>query len=146
MNKIFLIINVFALAFLYSCEPRIEMDMTQWGDHAIINNVQVFKYEVDDNPALYETVVGVGGVSGVRRIIISDKATVDLENATVTVPLKGEETLTDAGLIFYHESVKIEPLEGSPKGGHTGDLSGRLAEYRLFSADGSTRDWKIVIE
>jgi len=145
MKKIILVLNIIGIIVLINaCEPRIEMDMTQWGDHAYLDNVQVFKYEVDDDPVLYETMNDVGDISGYRRII-SATATIDNENAIATVSLKGNESLTEAGLIFYHQCVKIEPLDDSPRGGMIGDLSNKLLKYRLYSADGTTRDWTIKI-
>ena len=145
MKNILIALVILGALFFSSCEPRIELDMEQWGVSASIDNVQVFKYEVDDDPTLYETMNDVGSISGYRRIIISSTAEVDDENSTVTVPLNGDETLTEAGLIFYHKSMRIEPLDGAPSGGIIGDLSGRTVRYRLFSADGSTRDWTITI-
>jgi hypothetical protein len=146
MKKIIILLGIFGAFALSSCEPRIEMDMGQWGDHAIIDNVQVFKFEVDDDPVLYETMNVVGNISGYRRIIISATAEIDLDNSTVTVPLIGNETLNEAGLIFFHQSVLIEPLDGAPRGGIIGDFSSRTAKYRLHSADGTTRDWTIKIQ
>ncbi|NOR75089.1 MAG: hypothetical protein GQ525_08005 [Draconibacterium sp.] len=145
MKKIILILSVILLVVLNSCEPRITMDMDQWGDQAIITNVQVFKYEVDDNPNIYETMNDIGDISGLRRIIISNPASVDLDNSIVTISLKGEESLNEAGLIFYHQSERIEPVNG-PIGGIVGDLSSRSLTYRLHSVNGTTREWAIIIE
>ena len=144
MNKKITILIAMLVGLFCACEPRIEMDMDQWGDHAIITNVQIFKYEVDDDPALYEKVNGLDAF-GLRRVVISNQAEVNLENSTVSISLIGDETLNEAGFIFFHESIKIEPLNNSPKGGMISDLSSKSFSYRLRSADGTVRDWTITI-
>ncbi|MCL3781846.1 hypothetical protein EMN47_15785 [Prolixibacteraceae bacterium JC049] len=144
MNIKLTILVAILMGMFCSCEPRIDMDMSQWGDHAIITNVQIFKYEVDDDPALYEKEKGLDAF-GLRRIVISNQAKVDLENSKVTISLIGEETLSAAGFIFFHESTKVEPLNNSPIAGRVSDLSSKSFTYRLTSADGTVRDWTIEI-
>ena len=100
MKKNIIIIGILASVIFTSCDPRIEMDMSQWGDHAIITNVQIFKYEVDNDPAIYEQWHELDAF-GLRRVIISNIATVDLGNSTVTVALIANETLNEAGLILF---------------------------------------------
>jgi len=132
---------------LVSCDPRIEMDMSQWGDHAILTNVQIFKFEINEDINIYETEVGIGDdMVGVRKTVISGDVVVDEENYIATVSLNEGESLESAAFIFYHEAVKIEPIGDSPKAGHVSDLSEKYFQYRLFSADGTTRDWTIIIE
>lgn len=144
--KIKYIVSAILLAAMFiSCNPRIEMDLDQWGDQTLITNIQVFKFEVDDNPDIYETINDIGDISGLRRIIISSQATVDEENSTVSIPLIGDETLNEAGFIFFHQSANIEPLNGAPKGGVISDLSGKSFVYRLHSVNGATKDWTVTI-
>jgi len=146
MKKIVILISVIGLFIFNACEPRIDMDMAQWGVNASLTNVQIFKFEVDDNPSLYETRNNIGEISGYRRIIISKRAVIDEDNSTATIALKGNETLNEAGFIFYHRSIKIAPIDDAPRGGMIGDLTGRILKYKLYSADGTTRDWTIIIE
>ena len=135
------------LAAIYSCEPRIEMDMAQWGDHAYLDNVQLFTLQVEDSVKLVEWYESGQVVTGVRQIIISKgNAVTDSAAFTTTVTLKPGESLDMAGFIFYHHATHIEPLEGAPKAGVISDLNGGPFKYRLYSADGSEHDWTIYIE
>ena len=43
-NYLFILLLIVTSA----CQPRIEMDMEQWGDHAYIDNVEIVKLEIDD--------------------------------------------------------------------------------------------------
>ncbi len=134
------------LASLYSCEPRIEMDMSQWGDNAIINNVQLFKLETKDGVKLEEYYVDETTVTGTRQITVSSgTAVVDEETFTVTVTLKAGETFTGIGFLIYHYGTKVEPLNGAPVAGIINDLSAASFTYRVYSADGTTHDWTINI-
>ncbi len=134
------------LASLYSCEPRIEMDMAQWGDQAFITNVQLFKLETKDGNKLEEYYVDETTVTGTRQITVSTgTAVVDNTNFTVTVKLKATETYTGIGLLIYHYGTKVEPLDGAPVAGIINDLSAASFKYRVYSADGTTHDWTIII-
>lgn len=148
MKKI-LLASVITCATLLSCEPRIEMDMGQWGDHAYIDNVEVIKLEIDDEVRLQEYYQNETPlmVTGVRNITISDgMAEIDSLNYVATVKLKEGESLEYAGFKIYHKGALVEPLNGSPKAGIVSDLTAREFTYRLSSADGSKHDWKIIIE
>lgn len=133
---------------LASCEPRIDMDMKQWGDHAFIDNVEVIKLEVDDEAKLQEYYQNETPLttSGVRQIVISSgKATIDSLNYTANVKLKAGEELNFAGLKIYHKGTLVQPINNSPKAGIVTDLTDREFTYRIFSADGSKHDWTIKI-
>lgn len=145
--------NTVLLAVMFilciSCEPRINMDMTQWGDHAYIDNVELVKLEIDDEAKLQEYYQNGTplAVTGVRNIIISDgTARIDSVNFVATVKLKAGEKLKYAGFRIYHKGTLVEPINNSPKAGIVSDLSTKEFSYRLSSADGSKHDWKIVIE
>jgi hypothetical protein len=134
------------MASLYSCDPRIEMDMSQWGDNAFINNVQLFKLETKDGVKLEEYYVDETTVTGTRQVIVSSgTAVIDEENYTVTVTLKATETFTGIGFLIYHYGTKVEPLNGAPVAGIINDLSAGSFTYRVYSADGTTHDWLITI-
>ena len=147
MKKYIIFIASFIL-FL-SCEPRIEMDMSQWGDHAYIDNVEIIKLETDDEAKLQEYYTNETplAVTGVRHIIITNgTAKIDSVNFVATVKLKAGENLQYAGFKIYHKGTKVEPVNGSPKAGIVSDLSAKSFTYRLKSADKSQHDWTIIIE
>ena len=138
-----IIIVMSLLAFVFSsCEPRIELDEGQWGDHAIITNVLLFIIEEEEHE-LQEHYVNGETTTGIRRYFISSNSVIDLESATVVVEVPGDTDLTNVGLVIRHEAVKIEPLDDSPKAGYLDDFSLGPYTYRVISADGTKRDWTI---
>lgn len=148
MKKIRVNLLMMLACLLVSCGQRIEMDMSQWGDTAFIDNVQVFTLEVEDDFKMQEYYTNDGRlVEGVRQVVISEgNAQVDLEKFVVYVKLKEGTNLDLAGFLIYHRSMKVEPLNSSPVCGIAKDINGLNYEYRLYSADGTTHDWRIVIE
>lgn len=125
------------------------MDMNQWGDHAYIDNVEVITLETNDETKLQEYYQNETPltVTGVRNIIISDgTASVDSVNFVAKVKLKAGENLKYAGLRIYHKGTLVTPINGTPKAGIVSDLSAKEFAYRIYSADGSKHDWKIIIE
>ncbi|MEG0889873.1 MAG: hypothetical protein RSH25_15520 [Bacteroides sp.] len=143
------IIFIMVCLLLVACEPRIEMDMAQWGDHAYIDNIELVKLEIDDHVKLqeyYENQTPLE-MTGVRSIVISDgKCQIDSAAFIATVKLKAGEELKYTGLKIYHKGMKVEPLNGSPKAGIISDFSKKEFTYRLKSADGSEHDWTIKIQ
>ena len=148
MKKIRVNLLMMLACLLVSCGQRIEMDMSQWGDTAFIDNVQVFTLEVEDDFKMQEYYTDDGRlVEGVRQVVISEgNAQVDLEKFVVYVKLKKGMNLDLAGFLIYHRSMKVEPLNSSHVCGIAKDINGLNYEYRLYSADGTTHDWKIIIE
>lgn len=143
-NILYLVVLIFA-GILFSCEPRIDFDEGQWGDTAFITNVNIFTLEVDEHQLqeYYEN----GTLTPARRrlFISTGNATIDNENfiATVTVPVS--QDITRAGIVIYHQSVRVEPVGISPVAGIITDLSAKEFVYKLVSADGTTHDWTIKI-
>ncbi len=139
-----LLTGTFALITLlfYSCEPRIEMDMAQWGDHAVITDVQLF-YLLEEEHELQEYYEDGETTTGIRRQFYSINPSIDEDAATVNVEVSDETDLTNAGLIIRHEALKIEPVDGAPTPGFLNDFSGGPYTYRVISADGTERDWTI---
>lgn len=125
---------------LFSCEPRIEFDEGQWGDTAFLLDVQVFELEIDE-----DRIVAEGTVQAARRVLISNGSTIDDVNFTATVSLISGATLNEAGLIFFHQAQRIEPLNGAPIAGVAADLTGGPYVYKVHSADGTTHDWTITL-
>jgi hypothetical protein len=138
-------ILIFFVLLLAACEPRIELDLAQWGDHAFINNVQIFTLQVD-NHQLQEYYTSQALTPAVRRLVASTgNAVIDPVAFTATVKVPAKVDLTRAGIIFYHVAEKIEPLNDAPKAGIIADFSAKNFSYKLTSADGTTHDWKIII-
>lgn len=146
MNKNILYLVILAFAgILYSCEPRIDFDEGQWGDTAFITNVNLFTLRVDEHQLQEYYESGVLTPARQRLFISSGSATIDTTNfiATVTVPETAD--ITRAGIVIYHQSVRVEPVGSSPVAGIISDLSAKEFVYKLISADGTTRDWTINI-
>lgn len=132
-----------------SCQPRIEMDMGQWGDHAFIDNVDIIKLDIDDQAKLEEYYQNETPIetTGVRSIVISNgKATIDSLNYVANVKLKEGEVLDYSALRIYHKGIKVTPTNSSPKAGIITNLSARSYTYRIDSADGAKHEWTIIIE
>lgn len=142
-NLILIILVV--VGTLFSCEPRIDFDERQWGDTAFITNVNIFTLQMADHELqeFYEN----GELTPARRRLFISKgnAVVEKENYTVTVTVPASADLTRAGIVIYHQSMRVEPVGNSPVAGILTDLSEREFVYKLVSADGSTHDWLIRI-
>lgn len=146
MKKILYLLPLLALV---ACEPRVDMDMSQWGDHAYIDNVEIVKLDIDDEAKLaeyYQNETPIA-VTGVRQILISQgKSQIDSLDYVATVKLKDGEGLKYAAVKIYHKGTHVTPLKNTPKAGIVADLSKGELKYRLMSADGSKHDWTIKIE
>lgn len=143
-NIIYLVILMFG-GILYSCEPRIDFDDGQWGDTAFITNVNIFSLNVDEHE-LQEYYTNEELTPARQRIFISSgNATIDEENFIATVTVPQDRDLTRAGIVIYHESMRVEPVGDSPVAGIITDLSAKEFVYKLVSADGTTHDWTILI-
>ena len=130
---------------VFSCAPRIELDLTQWGDHAFLTNVQIFTLQVD-NQQLQEYFINGALTPSIRRVVASTgNAVIDPTSFTATVKVPVSVDITRAGIIFYHQADKIEPLNNSPIAGIIADLSAESFSYKVISADGTTHDWTIIL-
>jgi len=141
---IYLVVLMFA-GILFSCEPRIDFDEGQWGDTAFITNVNIFTLQVDEHQLqeYYEN----GTLTPARRRLFISKgnATIDNENFIATVTVPASQDITRAGIVIFHQSVRVEPVGSSPVAGIITDLSAKEFVYKLVSADGTTHDWTIKI-
>ena len=144
MRKLLSYCIVMTIIFM-ACEPRIDLEEGQWGDHAFLTNVQVFKIKLDDEAEMQEYYNTGKYVTSAQRIIISKSCAIDEDNFIATVTMKPDEELDPAGLFFYHKAKKIEPLSGAPTAGLLSNLSGASFKYRVYSADGTTHDWTVNI-
>lgn len=150
MNKSIVFLFVI-LVTLISCEPRVEMDMAQWGDQAFITNVEVLKLDIDDQAKLQEYYQSqtLLTVTGARILIISSgSAVVNNDAFTVKVKINPAElvNLSNAGIRIYHKGSLVEPVGSTPKAGVVADLSSKKLVYRVYSPDGSKHDWNIILE
>jgi hypothetical protein len=139
MKKILLLIAI--SVFAYSCNQRIELDEGQWGTFADITTagVVLFQWKLD-NVTLAE-----GNVQGAKSESITLSVTVDATTLTATTKVKTGVDLTKAACYIYHNGKKVEPLNGAPVPGVVSDYSAKQFMYRIFSADGVYKDWKLVI-
>ena len=132
---------ILLLAFSSCMKPRVELDDTQWGDNANITAAVLFKYEEVKNQLGYnEPVTGYQNVS-----IATPSNVVDKSQATVRIVAAKGTDLTKIGIRFSHFAKSIEPINGAPAAGIIADFSRGEFTYRLHSADGTDRDWKILI-
>jgi len=142
-NNIFIVVLLGSL--FPSCSPRIELDLEQWGDHALIDNVQIFNIQMQDQQLQEYYTSGVLTPAS-RRIYVSvGNATIDLVNFTATVKVPLTVDLTKVGIEFFHKAVKVEPVSNAPIAGIINDFSAKQFVYKLVSADGTTHDWTIKI-
>ena len=142
-NKIFL--AVLWTSLLFSCSKRVEMNMAQWGDRALIENVQIFNIQLQDQQLQEYYTSGVLTPASRRVYVSTGNAVIDLANfkATVKVPLNVD--LKQVGIEFVHKAVKIEPVSGAPTAGIINDFSTKQFVYKLYSANGVKHDWTIII-
>lgn len=139
MKRILILIVISIFAF--SCGQRIELDEGQWGTFADITSggIVLFQWKLD-NVTLSE-----GNVQGAKSESITASTTVDATSLTVTTKVKVGVDLTKAACYIYHNGLNIEPLNGSPVPGVVSDYSKKEFAYRVNSADGNHKDWKLII-
>lgn len=145
-NKLKYLVITLAIIIFSSCEERIKLDMGQWGDHAFIDNVQLFKLTVEEHE-LQEYYTS-GELTPARKRVNVSKGNAVIDSvefkATIKVPSNVDRSRT--GIIIYHKAEMVEPLDGSPVAGIINDFSGSQYRYRLISADGTSHEWTINIE
>ena len=142
-TKIFFI-SIVTGCLLFSCEPRIDFDMGQWGDNAFITDVLLFTLQEEEHQ-LQEYYENEETTTGIRRQFVNTTSAIDNDAAIVSVSVPAATDLTNVGLIIRHTAEKIEPLDGAPAAGYLDDFSSGSYKYRLTSADNTVRDWTINI-
>lgn len=141
--KLFVIIGMCMslLAFTSCLKPRVELDQGAWGDNAFITNAVLFEYVEVTNDLGYGT-----PVTGYQAKNIGTASNVvDRDNATITIIVQKGTNLNKIGIRFSHYGTKIEPLDGAPVAGVISDFSKGYFKYRVYSADGTTREWKLMV-
>ena len=145
-NLIKLFILSLVVNLLFSCDPRIEMDLAQWGDHAKIDNVRIFTLNAADHQLQEYFTNGLTTPARQRVYVSVGNAVIDATTYTATISVNATANLSKVGIEFYHQGTKIEPLNGAPIAGILNDFSAKQFVYRVYSADGTIRDWTIIIK
>ena len=140
------ILFYFVLILCCSCEPRVKLDLTRYGDTAFLLDARLFYLEEADRQA-YESETGT--LPGARRVFFSDGAA-EIDNVNFTATIKVDSTnasfLNQAGITFTHRAWKIEPQNGAPTAGLPANFTEGPFTYKVYSADGTTHDWMIDID
>lgn len=132
------------LMVCFSCGPRVELDLTKYGDTAFLLDARLFYLEQADRQ-IYE---GDGTITGARRVFFSQgNAAIDNDNFTATISVASADAsfISEAGITFTHRAQRIEPLNNSPVAGIPADFTDGSFMYRVHSADGSSHDWTVNI-
>ncbi|TKG97413.1 hypothetical protein EYV94_03010 [Puteibacter caeruleilacunae] len=138
MKKLIILFVLAVVAF--SCDQRVDLDEGQWGTHAdVTSGIFLFQWKLGD------VELAEGDVEGAKRESVTDDSSVDVEALTVTTTVKAGTDLTKVACYIYHDGEKVEPLNGAPVPGVISDYSAKEFKYRVFSADGKTKDWTLKI-
>lgn len=142
-NKLLFLLT---LVIFSSCEPRIDLDEGQWGDHSDLINVLVYVYQFQDHE-LQEFQETGELTPAVRKIQRGTGMSIDIETHTASVNLPAAYSLVDDVVVLavQHDGTLIEPLNGAPIMGVPGDFTNGPFTYRVHSADGNFADWVITI-
>lgn len=138
-------ISVFSSMLLNSCEPRISFDEGQWGDHAFIEDVLLFKLEEEEHQ-LQEYYESGQTTTGIRRQFLNSSTEIDNEAANITINVPPETDMTNIGIVIRHTGVMIRPMNNAPVPGYLDDFSNGPYTYEVVSTDGSTRDYTITFD
>lgn len=141
-TKILYCLTLLVILALPACmKPRVALDDTLWGDNAVITTAVLFKYDEVKNQLGYnEPVTGYQNVG-----ITTTSNVVDRDQATIRIVAAKGTDLTKIGIRFSHFAKKIEPQNGAPAAGVIADFSKGPFVYKVFSADGTIRDWTVYI-
>jgi hypothetical protein len=141
MNKKFATAIIFSLmlTMFYSClKPRISLNAGQWGDKAQITGVNIFRYKQVSNLLNYQDTV-----TGFQFVTIKSIVTIDDSAYKVNIITDLGTDLSAIGIRISNFAEKIEPQNGAPTAGYISDFSKGPYIYKLFSSDGTIRDWTL---
>lgn len=146
--KIITVLSLMVFA-LFSCQPRIDLDEGQWGDHAFIEEVLIFIIEEEEHE-LQEYYENGETTTGIRRQFLNTSSDISDDESSLTgsvvVTVPNGTDLSNIGIVIRHTAKSVEPLNGSPEAGYLNDFSGGPFSYRIVSADGTERDYTVTIE
>ncbi|TKG95464.1 hypothetical protein EYV94_08460 [Puteibacter caeruleilacunae] len=132
------LIFLFAVLSFVACEPRIDLDESQWENNAEITDMFVYRLQVDQVELKDAT-------DGVKKVTVSTNYEVDSEAATVTITIPADVDRSALSCYIYHTGESITPLEDSPKPGVLMDWSANTYKYRVNTAGKEFKDWTINI-
>ncbi|WP_316794222.1 DUF5018-related domain-containing protein [Pedobacter frigoris] len=125
----------------YSCtKPRIERDDARYGDRAVITGINIVRYNEVSNQLNYDEIV-----TGAQTVGVINKVTIDNTNKKADVIVNKGTDLTKVAIQITNQAVRVEAQNGAPTPGYIRDFSKGPYVYRLFSSDGTVRDWTISI-
>jgi hypothetical protein len=142
-NKLLFLLT---LVIFSSCEPRVDLDEGQWGNHSELINVLLYVYQFQEHE-LQEFQETGELTTGVRKIQRGTGMSIDIENHTASVDLPAAYSLVDDVVVLavQHDGTLVEPLNDAPVMGVPGDFTNGPYTYRVHSADGNFTDWVITI-
>ncbi|WP_316793371.1 DUF5018-related domain-containing protein [Pedobacter frigoris] len=152
MKNIKIILAAFLmLGSLSSCiKQRIEPDFSIYGDKAFITGVTTFDYRTVTRKLNYNEEVTGYEVRAVNNTVTIDNVNFKINilvakiaPATVTAA-NPQVDLAKVGIRLVNQGTKIEPLNSAPTAGIIADFSKGPYVYRIYSADGSVRDWTLT--
>ncbi|MCL3780764.1 hypothetical protein EMN47_10260 [Prolixibacteraceae bacterium JC049] len=138
MKRYLLILT--ALVSLIACEPRIELDESQWENKAEITNMFIYRMQVDEVELSDGT-----KTKGVKKVTVSTKYEVDSDAATVTITLPADVDRSALSCYIYHTGESITPLENAPVPGELSDWSSNSYKFRVNTVGAEYKDWTINI-
>lgn len=139
-------IFILCLLFTGCLKPRIHLDLTQFGDHAYMSRVEIFRLDTTEEQ-LEEYHENGELTPAIKRVFVDLGTVIDSTAATAVCTVAPNTDLTNVAIAFITTAQKVEPLEGAPVPGHLSNFSkGGPYVYRLFSADGTKRDWTVTIK
>lgn len=135
-----------ALVIFSSCEPRVDLDEGQWGNHSDLINVLIYVYQFQDHE-LQEFKETGELTPAVRKVQRGTDMSIDEENHTASVNLPAAYSLVNDVVVLavQHDGTLVEPLNGAPTMGLPADFTSGPFTYRVHSADGNYTDWTITI-
>lgn len=139
MKNLSILIGI--LLAITSCDPRVEMDFSQWEMEAEITDVFIYMLQQDNVDLPDDT-----SVDGTKKVTVSESYDVDSGAATVTMTLKEGTDRSKLSIYIYHTGNGIVPLENSPEPGVLADWSSNTYKYRVTTESDLSKDWTFIIE
>lgn len=142
-NKLFLLLAVVVFS---SCEPRIDLDEGQWGNHSELSNVLLYVYDFQEYELQEYRETGEL-TPGVRKVLMGTNLNIDLEDHTASIDLPADNSLVDdvVAMAFIMDGTRVEPLNDAPTLGLPADFTNGPYTYRIHSADGNYTDWVVTV-
>ena len=136
LGWLLLILSICCMSCL---KARVEPNYSVYGDKAFIKSITTFKYKEVTNNLNYDN-----PVTGDQAVNIKNKITTDTAGKKISIITDAGTDLTQLGIRLINDAQKIEPLNGAPAAGLISDYSKGPYVYRVYSADGTVRDWSLT--